>query len=92
MRHVKFNNNSPVWTIEDLTEYVVYASRSKKDLLTYIENNSTKLEGGKYIVCLYPSSRSIIPDSVKTMRRFILDNKIKKTWHPRNLIRNLIGV
>lgn len=93
MTHVKYRTNKAVWTVEDLTELVVFASTNKRDVLAYIKDNKEKFDKAGHIVCKYPSTRSLIPEDVKTVKQFILENKLKsKSWRPiTSLMKNLIG-
>lgn len=93
MGNVKYKTNRAVWTVEDLTELVVFASTNKHEILAYIKDNKEKFDKAGHIVCKYPSTRSLIPEDVKTVKQFILENKLKsKSWGPITLLmKNLIG-
>lgn len=93
MGHVKYKTNKAVWTVEDLTELVVFASTKRNEVISYINKNKQMFDSAGYIVCKYPSTRSLIPEDVKTVKQFILENKLKsKSWRPiTSLMKNLIG-
>lgn len=85
-----YNTNKPVWTLEDTTEYVHYATSSRRDLYRHIEKNKDKYKDGQFIVCYYQTIRNLVPEDVMTMKRFILENKVISTWQrSKNLIRSL---
>jgi len=89
MRLKPYNIKKTIWTIEDLNEFVHYATSSKKDLTNHLKKNKEKYEDGQFIVCKYDSMKSLVPDSVKTIKSFTLEYNLEK-WHPKNLIPSFI--
>ena len=83
------NINKTIWTIEDLNEFAHYATSSKKDLNNHLQKNKEKYEDEQFIICKYDSMKSLVPDSVQTIKSFILEYKLRKRWYPISLIQSL---
>ena len=87
----KYLKERKVYTLEDTNDFVHYATSSKKDLARHIARNKEKYNKEQYIVCEYPSVRSLVPNTVVTVKSFVVDFNLKDTWKLGRMIRNLIG-
>lgn len=74
---IDLTKSTRVWSVEDVNEYTYFSSHSPEHVVNYI-NNSSKVRNNDeaYLVCEYESSRAIVPDDVKTVRTFLLQNAI----------------
>ena len=62
-----------LWAIEDVNEYTYFASYNKEELVDFINNSTKILENDQsYLVCVYPSRDSIVPEHVQTVRTFLI--------------------
>tara|TARA_E500000318_G_scaffold53851_1_gene50133 strand:+ start:7143 stop:7424 length:282 start_codon:yes stop_codon:yes gene_type:complete len=92
MRVRTYNTKKPVWTVEDLNEFVHYGTTSRKDLARYLERYKDKFNDGQYIVCYYKSIKNLVPESAVTVKTFKLQSKVKDKWTTtKDSIRTLIG-
>jgi len=88
-----YDTTRKVWTIEDLDEFAHVTTYSAQDLSKYLSKNKDKFQDGIYIVCEYSSIKSLVPDSVTTIKSFIFKHKVKSRWvRSKNMIQSLIGV
>lgn len=83
--------NKKVYTLEDTNDFVHYATSSKKDLVKHIKRNQQKYTTQQYIVCEYPSVRSLVPTTVVSIKSFVVDYSTKDTWKIGKIVRSLIG-
>lgn len=74
---IDLKKSTRIWSVEDVNEYTYYSSHSPHHVIDYINNNDMVKESDEaYLVCEYESSRAIVPDDVKTVRTFLLQNAI----------------
>ena len=87
----KYLKERRIYTLEDMHDFVHYATSSKKDLARHIAKNKEKYIKEQHIVCEYPSVRSPVPDTVVTVKSFVVDYSAKDTWKLGKMVRKLIG-
>jgi hypothetical protein len=87
----KLTTDRVIYTVEDMDEFVHYATSSPSDLARHIREHIDRYNREQHIVCEYPSTRSLIPTKVRTVKGFIAEFSIKDTWKLTKLIRSLIS-
>lgn len=74
---INLKKSNRVWSVEDVNEYTYFSSHSPKHVVDYINNNDkVKNNDEAYLVCEYESSMAIVPDTVQTVRTFLLQHVI----------------